>query len=183
MIAATISAAIASPSMKAGTDGDQAGENGQRAGHVTGEMESIGAQRGGLVSGRAAQRDEHAADVDRQRDADDGEHVPVRLKRRSAAAQPSDRRDDHDDPAAEQDRGLAERRRGSPRGGVRMGGSSSAGRPPSRMANSVSTAATTSPLDSIPADTRPRLPVSKPLPSFSTTSTVAANTDTAAVRC
>src|ERR1035437_10206019 len=50
------------------------------------------------------------------------------------------------------------------------------------MAKNVSTAATTSPLDSMPADTRPRLPVSSPAPSFKTTKAPAANTEANAVR-
>ena len=35
--------------MKARTHGDQAGKDGQRAGHITCEMKGIGAQRGGPV--------------------------------------------------------------------------------------------------------------------------------------
>jgi hypothetical protein len=64
---------------------------------------------------------------------------------------------------------------------VRAGWSASAGRPLRRMANTVSTAATTSPEDSMPAEIRPRLPVRIPVPSLRTTSNVAAATETRAV--
>ena len=43
-------------------------------------------------------------------------------------------------------------------------------------------AAMTSPEDSIPAEIRPRLPVTMPVPSLSTTSTAAAAIETRAVR-
>src|SRR4051812_25046055 len=49
------------------------------------------------------------------------------------------------------------------------------------MAKNVSTAATTSPLDSTPAEISPRLPVAMPVPSLSTTRTVAAAIETRAV--
>jgi hypothetical protein len=52
----------------------------------------------------------------------------------------------------------------------------------SQMAKNVNTAATTSPEDSIPADTRPKLPVTAPMPSLSATSTLAAAIETSAVR-
>src|SRR5215212_3146604 len=62
------------------------------------------------------------------------------------------------------------------------GCSGSAGRAPSRTATSVRTAAMTSPLDSTPAETSARLPVARPVPSLSATSTHAATIDARAVR-
>ncbi len=59
----------------------------------------------------------------------------------------------------------------------------SAGRTPNRIAKNVSTAATTSPLDSTFAEIRARLPVATPVPSFSATRTVAAMIEASAVRC
>ncbi|MEA2534515.1 MAG: hypothetical protein QOJ93_2326 [Actinomycetota bacterium] len=44
------------------------------------------------------------------------------------------------------------------------------------------TAATTSPVDSIPAEIRPRLPMAIPVPSLSATSAAAATIDSSAVR-
>ena len=79
MIAATSSAAIASPCWKPGADRDEAGEHGERAGHVPGEMKGVGAQRGGLVHACAPRSEtSDAADVHRERDRDHREHVPVR---------------------------------------------------------------------------------------------------------
>ena len=83
--------------------------------------------------------------------------------------------------AADEDRGLAERAEVL-RAAVAVVVVLVAGRPPRRIARNVRMAAMTSPEDSIPAEIRPKLPVTMPVPSLSTTSTAAAAIETRAVR-
>ena len=96
--------------LEARVDQEEAGQHRQRPGHVAREVEGVRAQGGGAVPARGAQRDRHARDVDEQRDADDGVHVPVGLERLAAAREAADRLDEDDDPAAGEDGRLAERR-------------------------------------------------------------------------
>ena len=95
--------------MKACSDGDEADEHRDRPGHIASEVKRVRAQRSRPVLRSPAKRDHHATDVNAERNADDGEHVPVGLERLAAARQAPNRRDDHDDPAAGEDRCLAER--------------------------------------------------------------------------
>ena len=95
--------------MNACSDGDEADEHRDRAGHIAGEVKRVRAQGSRPVLRGPAKRDQHAADVNAESDADDSKHVPVGLKRLPAARQAPNRRDDHDDPAAREDRRLAER--------------------------------------------------------------------------
>ena len=76
---ATKSAAIESPSGKPAGRGDQPGEHGERAGEVAAEVERVRAQRLAAVAPRRPQRDDRAAEVDREHDPDDGEHPPARV--------------------------------------------------------------------------------------------------------
>ena len=73
-------------------------------------------------------------------------------------------------------------RTGSPRVRCPKGWDWSAGRAPSRTTKNVTTAATTSPVDSIPVEIRPRLEAARPTPSISTISDEAAMIDTTVVR-
>ena len=120
-------------------------------------MERVRAQRCGLVAAGSNQRYRHSRNVDDQRNLDDSEDVSPRLELVSALGQPHGRFDHDEYATVGQDRGLAERAQilGSPVP-VRM--IPIGRRTPKRIAKNVTTAATTSPEDPMPADTRPRLP-------------------------
>ena len=77
--------------LEAGGDRDQAAEHRERARHVAREVEGVGAQRGGFVDARGAQRHGDPRHVDQQRNADDGEDVPARVELVPALGQPDDR--------------------------------------------------------------------------------------------
>jgi hypothetical protein len=93
------------------------------------------------------------------------EHVPVGVGCAVGAEEMLDRLDCDDQPACEQDSGLAWRSKLSART-CPLGCSGSAGCLSSRTAKNVRVAAMTSPLDSIRAEINARLPVIRPTPQL-----------------
>ncbi len=108
--------------LEAERDGGDAAEDGDRARHVAGEVEGVGAQRRGLVLLRAAEADRDAAEVDHEGDARSPRRRTSagrsRSRRRSRGGRsPRSRRRRH------RRRGSPPRRapRGSPPAGARRG--------------------------------------------------------------
>ena len=118
----------------------QADEHGQRAGHVAGEVERVGAQRGAVVAlARRASETRRAAEVDAPaRRAITANWYQWMRGARPPLTRLRDRLDAHDHAAGEQDRGLAERAQvlGA---AVAVGvPADRPGRPPRRTAKNVS---------------------------------------------
>ena len=89
MIPAIRSAAIASALGETGANEQQADEHGERAGHVAGEVKSVGAQSGAAVLAGGAEGDDGPAEIDDERDGNDKEDVPAGIGRDTAAKEMS----------------------------------------------------------------------------------------------
>ena len=111
MIAATTSEAIASPCSKPSATATMPKRTAIEPAMSPAKWKALERSAADLYGLGAAERDDHAADVDGEGDADHGEDVPARVEAAvAAAAEPADRLDHDEGATAGEDRRLAERR-------------------------------------------------------------------------
>ena len=166
-----------------GADEQQADEHRDRAGEIAREVERVRRERDAAVPARRTRRRDRPRDVDHDHDADHRDRVPLRMHLAAGAGEPDDRAPDDRDAREHEDRALRERRE-MLRLPVPVLVPGSAGRPATPTAKNVSSAAIRSVPECSASESRPRLPVARPVPSLSPISAAAASTEKSAVlRC
>ena len=154
-----------------------------RAAEVAAEMQRVRRERRARVAARGAHRRNRAADVDHDHDADHDERVPARVHRADASCRPAARSRARRS-AGSRRRGSRPRRapRGAPPSRARTGARCRPGGAATPTAKSVSSAAIRSVPECAASESRPRLCVARPVPSFSPIRAIAASTEKSAVR-